>query len=686
MIELASIYILCLVSAAGIESRFLLNNPLERILAVLTLAAGHLILAVQVLSLFHFLTGGGLLLACLVLALAGWWATRIWPSPAGRLSWPDLFKKLRAETVGVKGFGPALWLLAFAAALIFIYSILGACMFPLGDSYHHEKPLFWIQNHSIGPFVANNPRNNATSLADSALALPGYLYCRSGFMFVFIAFSAGILSLAIVFSLARKLGCSWSAAAGASVLLLGISTFALPFLEGAVASYLAAVWVGASLLFLMDDQNSLVAPARERLARLGFSTVCFLMACGMKNTCIFLAPFYLAGLAICGRRLLLEKKVLLVLAAAGMLGLLYSGTGWNYVQNIKWYGNPQGPPFMQAHVSKELNFRSAWTRVARGAVLFAADVLYIPSSARNAYGTVCQKAVRAMGGKNELGEDGVFYNFDKEKISPRAACGLVGVIFLLPALVIGARRVTAKIEPAGKVSPLPRTNIGLLLLFGFGYFITCHLILRWQSIGLWRLMPAFPVIMAPLFGLLLERFRYRFAALLLVILSSLAFLVSDASMMERRFPSLDNNRILKKLAGMGKQHSSKLICQWTNQPPQDLIVREDYSDREIQQKFLGQVDHAAVIAFVGGENSDAYYLFGRDFSNTVIELNDSRNPGPLSPPPGNAEYLVFGQHYDAGADKIAWASNQGYSPVFQVSSGKDCVFLAFKKTATQNSL
>ncbi|MGA2247315.1 MAG: hypothetical protein ABSH48_20175, partial [Verrucomicrobiota bacterium] len=248
MIELALVYILCLVSAAGIESRFLLNNPLERILAILTLAAGHLALAVQLLSLLHFLTGGGLLLMCLAMALAGWWVTRLWPLPAGRLSWQDLSKKHRAETVGVKGYGPALWLLAFAAGLMFIYCILGACMFPLGDSYHHEKPLYWIQNRSIEPFVVNNPRINTTSFTDSALALPGYLYCRSGFMFAVITLCAGILSLAIVFSLARKLGCSWPASACASVLLLGISTFATPFLEVGVASYLAALWVGASLL------------------------------------------------------------------------------------------------------------------------------------------------------------------------------------------------------------------------------------------------------------------------------------------------------------------------------------------------------------------------------------------------------------------------------------------------------
>lgn len=679
MIELAFIYFLCFISAVSIESRFPLNKLLERVLVILTLVAGQLILAVQLLSLFNFLTGGGLFLACLVFALAGWGTTRIWPLPAGRLSWKDILTKCRAEMVGPKEHLPAFRLLAFGAGLISLYSLLGAFMIPLDDIYHYEMPLFWIQNHSIAPFVVNNPRINTTSFADAALALPGYLYCRSGLMFVVITLCAGIMSLGVVFSLARKLGCSWPAAACASLLMLGFSIFALPFLTISAATYLAALWVGASLVFLMEWQNSSEAFSKERFTKLGFSVACFLMACGAKNTTIFLAPFYLVGLALCVQRFLFKKKVVLVLAVSAALGLLCSGTAWNYIENIKWYGNPKGPPFMQAHLSKELNFHSVWTRVARGTTLMVFDLLYVPASARDAYATMCQKAVHVIGGKNELGEDDYFYSFQKEKISPRNACGLVGVIFLLPALVVSMQRMTGKGDSAGEVKSFHRINIALLLLFGFGYFLMCHIFLRWQSIGLWRLMPAFPVIVAPLFGLLMERFRYQLAALLMVIFSSLVFLTFDSGMITRRFASFDNNRFLKKLTEFGRQHSFKVEYQWMNEPPQDLVIREDYSVRQIAQKFLERVNHAAVIAFVGGVNSDMYYLFGRDFSNAVIPLNDSRNPGQLLPPPKNAKYLVFGEHYKIDADKIAWASSHGYLLVFQVFKENECIFMGFKK-------
>jgi hypothetical protein len=684
MIELIFIYILCFVSAAGVESRFPLNNLLERILVVLTLVAAQLILAVQLLSLFHFLTGGGLLLACLGFALAGWGTTCVWPSPSGRLSWKTVLTKNWAEMVGIKEHWPAFRLLTFGAGLIALNSLLGAFMIPLDDSYHFEKPLFWIQNRSIAPFVASNPRINVTSLADAALCLPGYLYCRSGLMFAVITFCAGIMSLGVVFSLARKLGCSWSAAACASVLTLGFSGFALSFLSVSVAFYLAALWGGASLLFLMECQSDSATLSTERLTRLGFSVACFLMACGAKNTTIFLAPFFLVGLAICVRRFLFKKKAVLVLAASGTLGLLCSGTAWNYIANIKWYGNPQGPPYMQEHLSRELNFRSVWTRLARGTTLLAFDFLYVPASARDAYGTICQKAVRIIGGKNELSEDADYYSFQKEKIAPRSACGLVGVFCLLPALVVSVRRMTGKGDRAGKVvESFHRINIALLLLFGFGYFLICHTLLRWQSIGLWRLMPVFPVIAAPLLGLLMERFRGQLAALLLVVFSTLLFLTFDAGIMARRFASLDDCRFLKKLTNSGRQHAFKVECQWTNEPPQDLLVREDYSSRQIEQKFMERVDRATTIAFVGDVNSDAYYLFGRDFSNTVIPLNDSRNLGQLLAPPENAKYLVFGERYKIDADKIAWASSRGYLLVFQALRENEPVFMGFTKIPTQ---
>jgi len=679
MIALVFIYVLLLLSAVRFESQFLLNSLLERVVAVFTLAAVLLVLLIQVLSLVGSLAGGPLLWAVLVVAAASMAASRLRPATAGRLSWRSLFTQWRMEAAGQKESWLVLGVLTLAGGLMVIYCVLGACMIPLDDIYHYEMPLFWIQNHSLGSFVASNPRINTTAFVDAAMVLPGYLYGRSGLMFAVVTLIAGILSLGIVVSLARKLGCSRLAAAGAGGLLLGFSIFALPFLTVSAASYLAGLWVGASLMFLMGCQGASGPLSKEQTARLGFSVLCFLMACGSKNTTVFLAPFYLVGLGLCLKRRLFGKRIVLVVAVAGALGLLGSGTAWNYIHSTLWYGNPQGPPYMRLLLSKELNLRSVWTRVARGATLMVFDVLWIPPSAREVYGTICQKTVRAAGGNMKLGEDEFFFDFDKERISTRSACGLVGMVFLVPAMFVGARRMAGLGGSAGKTIPAHRLNIGLLLLFGLGYFLMCHMFLRWQSIGLWRLMPAFPLLGAPLIGLVMERRACQAAALLVVALSSILFLTYDAGMMARRFATNTDSAFFKRLASLSKPHGFTVECQWNNEAPQELLVQEDYGSRKIPLAFMERVEPSTVIAFVGGANSTAYAFFGRDFSNQVVPLVDIRKPDQLLAPPDNAQYLVFGEDYKADASDRAWAVNHGYTLVFQVFKNHECVFMAFKQ-------
>ena len=57
MISLMLIYLMCLISGAAVESRFSVNNLLERILVVFTLAAAQLLIAIQCLSLVTRLGG-----------------------------------------------------------------------------------------------------------------------------------------------------------------------------------------------------------------------------------------------------------------------------------------------------------------------------------------------------------------------------------------------------------------------------------------------------------------------------------------------------------------------------------------------------------------------------------------------------------------------------------------------------
>ena len=105
-----------------------------------------------------------------------------------------------------------------------------------GDSYHFDRLLFWRQNQSIEPFVTYNPWINATSFAGEALGLPGFVCCKNGAMLLGVVWLAGVLSLGVVFSLARRLGCSPRASVVAAMLPLGIPAWHQYFIEADTAN------------------------------------------------------------------------------------------------------------------------------------------------------------------------------------------------------------------------------------------------------------------------------------------------------------------------------------------------------------------------------------------------------------------------------------------------------------------
>lgn len=679
MIELGLTYLLCLVGAFCLESRLPLNNLLERILTVFTLVAVQLILAVQLLSLFHFLTGGGLLLACLGFALAGLACTFLRPAPSVRRPWGTLLAENGSAFTGANW--PVGVVLLSGAALVLVFTAFGAVMFPFADSYHFERPLFWMQNHTIAPFPVPNPRINVTSFADTALELPGCFWSSQRLMPSVITLVAACLSLGVVFSLACKLGCTRMAAACASLVLPVCSVYAVAFLTLNADFYLAALWTGASLLFLMECHDLPGASPKERHTRLGLSLLCLLMACGAKNGTIFLFPFYLAALALIFRGSLFKTRIVAALVLSGLIGLAGSGTAWNYIANAKWYGSTKGPPFMRGLLSHDFQFRSVWTRMARDVSLMAFDVLYVPASHREAYGALCEKAVELLGGQARLPEDvddGAL-DFNRTTISPRSAFGLVGIVFFLPAIVAGLWQMRGRGDPRAPVTLVQRLNIAILLICGLGCFLAGHVFFRWQTIGFWRLMPALPVIAAALCGLLFSRRASQLLVLLVVAAGTLAFFAYDAGMMARRYPALADNWLLRKITASARQHGRSFLYRWLDGPWLEASIKEDYMDSEVPQKFLERIEPGATIGFVGDPNALMYYLFGPNFSNRIVPLNDAGALDRLLPPPDDAKYLVIEQTFNVEDNKIAWATNQGYALVFQAVQGTNRMFVGFQK-------
>jgi hypothetical protein len=675
-----------LATAIILESRLSLNTLLERAVMIFSLAAVQLLLSVQALSLITCLNSRGLILAGLVSVSLAVCVLMVRRAPASRVSWDQLLRGTRTELAVEKDGRFVLALFLFAAGVMGLNAIAGAFMIPLGDAYHFEMPLFWRQNQSIEPFITHDPRITSASFAGEALGLPGFVFCKSGMMWLVVVWLAGILSLAVVFSLARRLGCSPRASAVAALLPLGIPAWHQYFIESDAAMCLAGLWVGASLLLLMRCGGA-VELSGEFLTRLGCSIFCFILGCGAKNTTVFLAPVFLVALAICLRKLLFDPKVMKVLAQWGVAAVLGSGVLWNYAANYKWYGNVSGPPFLRGHLSSDRSIPAVWTRCCRGTVLFLFDVTWLPRSAHETYDAVCQKAAGFLGGKKELAEDEkALFNF--QDLQPNAGIGLTGPLVVLPAFFYGAIRLLRCRNKTSLDDKLPGgRDFWLLLLFVTSYAFLCHVFLKSQNIGLWRLMPALPVLAAPVCGLLLEKRWQRLAVLALAGLCALVPVSGNLAMMGNRFAAdklvseLESNGILQRFfSKIGKRPPMEVECQWDNETPQKALIHEPYNSREIALLFLRRARHPAVIAFAGGVCSDAYYFFGPDLSNQIAPLVDIRNPEQLLEPPANANYLVFAPNADIDPVKQnVWAMQRGYQPFLRVNSGRACLFLAFQK-------
>jgi hypothetical protein len=165
--------------------------------------------------------------------------------------------------------------------------------------------------------------------------MPGFMYLHSSVMFVGISFGAGVLCLGVVFALARKMGCGPGASACAAAMALSFPDFVLNYLGLEAGHYLLAMWTGASLLFLIGSRPT-GSMSRPQLTQLGCSVLCFLMACGAKNTVALLAPLYLMAVLMTLGRLVITRQIILVAVLCAGFASLASGMLWNYVSNKLW--------------------------------------------------------------------------------------------------------------------------------------------------------------------------------------------------------------------------------------------------------------------------------------------------------------------------------------------------------------
>jgi len=702
------LYVLCGASAVSLERCWLIDNLLKRTFFVLAVGTAQLMLSVQLLSPGHWLTSRGLLLTSALLTVIIFFICSGRAQGQGRVTWGTLANKTLAEVAPSLKEPSVLALVVVSLAASLIVCIAGWLMIPYGDSYHVEMPLFWIQNRGLLPFPVANPRVVALSFESEALALPGFLYGHSPVMTVFVCGGSLLLSLWVIYSLARRTGAGVAASLCAGAIAMGYSEFAFESLHTGGEAILAGALFGGSLLFLMDSHGKHL-PARSRIREMGLSVFLFLMSCGAKNSTLLLAPVYLVFLLMILRTWLheareartsaqetqapqpdpqiasrqipgvlpsLTRPAILTVAVAGLAGLICSGVAWNYVANQLWFGNSRGPKTVSETVSTDFQPRSIWTRLCRGSVLTVYDTIWVPGSGKDKYASVVSQTVHLLGGLDRIADDDqTYYMFDRKSMTPRKGLGLLGIVFFLPGVAVAVARCLSRNSFSGSWGGSERFNTALLAAMTVGSFVLCHLMLRWQSIGMLRIMFPFIVAGAPLTASLLESRWAKLIALALLAVSCAMFFTFWLGHVSRRH-GWSERASLNWIARLQNEHSMLARYQWKDQAPGDLTIREDYSAREIYHVLLAGIRQPCTIGFVGHQDSDSTYLFGQRYQNRVVPLVDARNPAALIEPPPNLDYLVASDRFSTIRP---WAAAHGFEEIFNATNAKGEMLVLLQK-------
>jgi len=132
----------------------------------------------------------------------------------------------------------------------------------------------------------------------------------------------------------------------------GVLNFYDVLLEGSgVASYLAGLWIGASLIFFDGMPGRM--ETKDILAKAWGYPSLFPDGLWRKKHEYFHGAILSGWIGRMPWKVRCSEKDCFNFNALGNCGLICApGTIWNYVGNIKWYGQFQRPVFMQSHVSK----------------------------------------------------------------------------------------------------------------------------------------------------------------------------------------------------------------------------------------------------------------------------------------------------------------------------------------------
>jgi len=301
-----------------------------------------LVLATEILSLFHLIVPWAMLAAHALLAAI---AAALWIS-AGRPGPPRFSLPSRQALLGSLKDAPDLWVLGLAVGLTYVMLAVVNILVPPNNldslMYHLSRVVFWIQHQTLAPWPTSSLAQTTFPLNAEIGSLGSMLFLRQDSLAGFVQWSSALAALVSVFGLARGFGASRRQASFAALIFLSLPMIVLQATTTQNDLTTGAMMAAAIYLFLLGWRTQHKGALITSGAALG-------LALGMKYTAFMVLPGFGLGLAF----LVLVRKPrswrsLSTWAAACLVGFLALGA-FNYAQNWLHFGNPFGVVKLIAH-------------------------------------------------------------------------------------------------------------------------------------------------------------------------------------------------------------------------------------------------------------------------------------------------------------------------------------------------
>jgi hypothetical protein len=222
-----------------------------------------------------------------------------------------------------------------------------------------------------------------------------------------------------------------------------------------------------------------------------------------------------------------------------------------------------------------------------------------------------------------------------------------------------------------------RRICGVLVLLTLGSFVAYYTALRWQSIGLTRLMLSCVIVGAPLSAVLFERVWCRYAAIAVLFVSIVIYSTYGFGLAIRRLDWSGRSRLAARIASLQRDHGLDVEYQWQGEASANLRLREDYTRREVYQLFFSRVTQPVTVGFVAPFFGEGYYAFGSSLSNKVYSLADSRRPEQVRQPPPDVKYVLVVDY--TAATNLAAGVLADFRPWFEARSSGVPFFTAYRR-------